>query len=124
MLPVVEEHTISYDLLAPGPCRILGYPRGNYRDGDPQCDDLVPFDIQARGDFDKVTAAVELSGVTVERIVRDRGGIYIQLKDNSWQYNWEYVYLPDNGAPPATSWPGEEWTHVRGDWWFHRAHDD
>ena len=44
--------------------------------------------------------------------------------DYSWQYNWEYVYLPDVDSPPPTRFPGEEWTHIRGDWWFHRAHDD
>jgi hypothetical protein len=40
------------------------------------------------------------------------------------QYNWAYLYLPDVGSPPATRWPDEEWTHILGDWWFHRAHDD
>jgi hypothetical protein len=123
VLPVVEELNLSYYILDP-PCRVLEYPRGDYRDGDPDCKDQVPFDAKARADFDEVTEAVERSGVTVERIFRHRGGIYIQLKDNSWQYNWEYVYRPDVGSPPATSWPGEEWTHIRGDWWFHRAHDD
>jgi hypothetical protein len=84
----------------------------------------VPFDAQARADFDHVTDAVERSGVAVERIFRDGGGIYVQLDDRSWRYNWEYVFLPDAGSPPATTWPGEEWTHIRGDWWLHQAHDD
>ena len=97
---------------------------GNYRDGDPECQDLVPFDAEARADFDQVTAAVEWSDVAVERIFRHGGGIYFPLEDNSWRYNWEYVYLPDVDLPPATQWPGEEWTHIRDDWWFHRAHDD
>jgi hypothetical protein len=124
LLPVVEKLELSYYLLDPGPCRILEYPRGDYRDGNPQCGDLVPFDAQARVDFDEVTAAVERSGVAVERIFRDHGGISIQLKDYSWQYNWEYAYLPGIGTPPTTTWPGEEWKHIRGEWWFHRAHDD
>jgi hypothetical protein len=123
VLPVVQDLALSYYLLEEGPCRVLEYPRGNYRDGSPECGDLVPFDAQARADFDAVTAAVERSGVAVERIFR-QGGIYVQLEDNSWQYNWEYVYRAGIPAPPATTFPGEEWTHIRGDWWYHRAHDD
>ena len=84
----------------------------------------MPFDAQARADFDRVTDAVERSGVAVERIFRYGGGIYVQLQDSSWQYNWEYVYLPDVDSPPATHFPARQWTHIRGDWWFHRAHDD
>jgi hypothetical protein len=84
----------------------------------------VPFDAQARADFDEVTDAIEGSGVAVERIVRHGSGIYIPLKDNSIQYNWEYVYLPDVASPPAGGSPGEEWTHIRGAWWFHRTRDD
>jgi hypothetical protein len=122
--PVVEELQLDYYLLERGPCRILEYPRGDYRDGAPECHDLVPFDAQARADFDRVTAAVERSGVAVERIYRYAGGIYVRVDDTSWQYNWEYVYLPDGASPPPTSWPEDRWTHVRGDWWFHRAHDD
>lgn len=125
LLPVVEELRVSYYLLHPGPCRVLEYFRGDYRDGDQEeCGDLVPFDTEVRADFDKVTDAVERSGVAVERIRRERGAIYIPLEDSSWQYNWEYAYLPDVDSPPATRWPEEEWTHIRGDWWFHRTHDD
>lgn len=130
VLPVVEELELFYYLLEPGSlfdpgeCRILEYPRGQYRDGDPKCRDLVPFDDQARMDFDAVTRAVERSGVSVERIFRSRGAIYIRLPDYSWQYNWAYVYLSDVDTPPPARFPGEEWTHIRGDWWFHRAHDD
>ncbi|MEN3616083.1 hypothetical protein AAH979_42260 [Plantactinospora sp. ZYX-F-223] len=124
VLPAVEELEVSYYLLEPGPCRILEYPRGNYRDGAPECQDLVPFDAEARADFGEVTDAVERSGVAVERIFREAGGIYVQIEEHSWRYNWEYVYLPDVGSPPATTGPGEEWTHIRDDWWFHRAQDD
>jgi hypothetical protein len=124
VLPVVEDLKLDYYLLEPGPCRILEYPRGNFRDGDPSCQDLVPFDAQARVDFDRVIDGVRRSGVPIERIFRHDGAIYIQLDDNSWQYNWQYVYLPDGGSPPATMWPEERWTHIRGDWWFHRDHDD
>lgn len=121
VVPVVERLALSYYLSDPG-CRVLEYPRGRYRDGNLECADLVPFDAQARADFDEVTEAVARSGVRVERIFR-QGGVYVQIEDDSWQYNWEYVYLPF-GSPPATSWPGEEWTHLRDDWWLHRAHDD
>jgi hypothetical protein len=125
VLPVVEELELSYYLLEPEPCHVLEYPRGDYRDGDPEeCGDLVPFDAQARADFDAVTEAVERSDVAVERIYRDRYGIHIPLEDYSWQYNWEYVYLTDTGSPPPTRLAGEEWTHIQGDWWFFRAHDD
>ncbi len=130
VLPVVEDLELSYYHLEPsypgrpGPCRILEYPRGNYRDGPPECDDLAPFDAEARADFDEVTVAVERSGVAVERIVRHGDGIYFPLEDNSWQYNWEYVYMQYVDSPPPTMSPAEEWTHIRGDWWFHRAHDD
>lgn len=124
VLPVVEDLDLSLYLLTIEPCRVLEYPRGNYRDGDPECRDLVPFDAQARTDFDKVTDAVERSGVAVERIVRDAAGTYVQLNDRSWQYNWEYAYLPGVGSPPMAGHPGEQWTHIRGDGWLHRTHDD
>jgi len=124
VLPVVEELELSLYLLTAGPCRILEYPRGDYRDGDPQCGDLVPFDPGARADFDKVTDAVERSGVAVERILRDGTGTYVQLIDHSWQYNWQYVYLSGVGSPPTTTHPSEQWTHIRDNWWLHRAHDD
>jgi hypothetical protein len=123
VLPVVQDLRISYYLLD-GPCRILEYPRGNFRDGDPSCRDLVPFDAQARADWDRMTTAVQRSGVRIDRVYRNEGIIYVQLPDSSWQYNWEYVYLPDGGSPPAATWPEDQWTHIHGDWWFHRAHDD
>jgi hypothetical protein len=95
---------------------------GPCRPGD---EELAPFDADAQADFDEVTDAVERSGVAVERILRHAGGIYIQLKDHSWQHNWQYVHLPDTGTPPATTGrPGEQWTHIRGDWWLHRTQDD
>jgi hypothetical protein len=85
VMPVVEE--LHVYLLHPGPCRVLEYDRGDYRDGDPEdCGDLVPFDAQARADFDRMTDAIERSGVAVERIRRDRGAIYIPLEDYSRQY--------------------------------------
>jgi hypothetical protein len=86
--------------------------------------DLVPFDAEARVDFDQLTDAIKRSGVPIERIFRHDGRVYIQLDDYSWQYNWAYVYMPDDSSPPATSHAGEEWTRIRGDWWFHRSHDD
>jgi hypothetical protein len=124
VLPVVEELDLSLYLLTSESCRILEYSRGNYRDGDPECQDLVPFDAQAREDFDTVTDAVERSGVAVERIVRDSVGTYVQLQDRSWRYNWEYAHLPGIGSPPTTGHPSEQWTHIRGNWWLHRTHDD
>jgi hypothetical protein len=122
VLPVVERLEVSYYLLEPGQCRIFRYARGSY--SDPECEEPKRFDAEAVADFDAVTDAVERSGVPVERIRREQGGIYIPLEDYSWQYNWEYVYLPDGGSPPETRFPGEEWTHIRGNWWFFRAHDD
>jgi hypothetical protein len=124
VLPVVEELKLSLYLLTSGPCRILEYPRGAYRDGDPQCGDLVPFDPGARADFDKVTDAVERSGVAVERILREDTRTSVQLIDHSWKYNWQYVYQPSAGQPPATTHSSEQWTHIRDNWWLHRVHDD
>jgi hypothetical protein len=124
VLPVVQRLDLSYYILREGPCHLLEYPRGDYVDGGPDCGDLARFDAQARADFDELTAAVERTGVTVERIYRHEGGVYVQLDDYSWQYNWAYVYLPDGASPPVSTWPEEEWTRVRGDWWFYRAHDD
>lgn len=60
----------------------------------------------------------------IDRIFRNEGLIYVQLPDSSWQYNWEYVFLPNGGSPPPVTWPEEQWTHIHGDWWFHRTHDD
>ncbi len=130
VLPMVERLELSYYILEPnrpldrGPCLVLEYSRGDYLDGDPECGDLVPFDSVARADFDELTAAVERTGVTVERIFRHEAGIYVQLEDNSWQFNYQYVYMRGVHIPPATNWPGEEWDADRGDWWFFRAHDD
>lgn len=102
----------------------MEYPYGNFCDGKADCQGLVPFDAKARSDFDEVTRAVERSGVELDRIYRNRGAIYFQFYDSSWQYDWFYVYLPDAGTPPAKVWPEEEWTHIRGNWWFYRGHDD
>lgn len=124
VLPVVEALGFSLYLLAPGPCRILDYRRGNYRDGGAACKEVVPFDAEARADFDRVTAAVERSGVVVERIVRQNGAVHVRVLDSSWQYNWAYVYGPDSKSPPKPTRPEEQWTHITGRWWFFREHDD
>jgi hypothetical protein len=125
LLPVVQELGLDYYLNHPGPCYVLEYSRGDYADGNPEeCRDLVPFDAQVWADYNRVTAAIERTGVAVERIYRQNGAIYIPIEDYSWQYNWVYVLLPGATSPPATNWPEEEWTHIRGDWWFFQAHDD
>jgi hypothetical protein len=85
---------------------------------------LSSFDAQAAADFDRVTEAVDRSGVAIERIRREIGGYYIQIKDSSWQYNWGYAYYPNVETPPGSPWPEERWTRIRGDWWFNRTHDD
>jgi hypothetical protein len=123
VVPVVERLQIDLYLSRPG-CRVFEYARGDYRDGDPDCQDLAPFDAPARADFAEVTAAVERSGVAVERITRYAGAIHVPLREVSWRYNWEYVHLPGATVAPATRSPGEQWTHIRGEWWFHRTHDD
>jgi hypothetical protein len=124
VVPVVERLQVTYYVLEPGQCRLLEYGRGHFADPG-NCADLVQFDAQASADFDEMTTAVERSGVSVERIRGYAAGIYVQLRDSSWQYNYEYVYLPNVENPPAINWPGEEqWTHIRGHWWFHRTHDD
>jgi hypothetical protein len=123
VVPVFERLDVSYYLLEPGQCRILKYSRGDFSDQN-NCEELTPFDAQARADFDELTAAVERSGLAVERIRNEFGGIYVQIKDSSWQYNWAYAYLPSVETPPPTTWPEERWTHIRGHWWFHRTHDD
>lgn len=113
---------LDYFLHAPGHCPGIEYGRGDF--GDPECTDLTPFDDQARADFERMTGAVERTGVAVERIMNFGQGLRVQLQDESWQYNWQYVYLPNASAPPPTNFPEEEWTHISGDWWFFRAHDD
>jgi hypothetical protein len=123
LIPVIERLGVSLYIPERG-CLVLEYTRGNYRDGEPDCQDLVPFDATARADFDAVTDAVERSGVAVERIYRDINGIHIRLDDYSWQYNYEYAYLPHVDTPPPTRFPGERWTLIHGDWWHFRAHDD
>jgi hypothetical protein len=124
VLPVVEALKVIFYLPEPGPCRILDYTRGNYRDGRLSCEDVVLFDAEARGDFDRMTAAIERSGVAVERILRLDGWVHVRVPDSSWQYNWAYVYGPDPASPPQATLPEEQWTHIRGRWWFHREHDD
>ncbi|BCB78004.1 hypothetical protein GCM10022251_36930 [Phytohabitans flavus] len=125
VLPVVQELQVAYYRLTPVPCRQLEYPRGSYGDGPPECGASLGFDAEARADFDEVTAAVERSGVAIIQIFRQaEGGIDIALKDDSWQHHWSYVYLPDASSPPPTIWPGEEWTHIRDDWWLYRVYAD
>jgi hypothetical protein len=123
VLPVVLRFQLSYYLDEPA-CDILEYSHGHYADPQSCSDGMTPFDAQARADFDEVTAAVDRAGVRIQRIGWDPDGIKIELPDNSWQYNYEYVYLPYTDTPPAIRWPEEQWTHIRGHWWFHRAHDD
>ncbi|MFC4040122.1 hypothetical protein ACFO1B_16965 [Dactylosporangium siamense] len=122
--PVVERLRIFY-LMASGPCHVLEYPHGIFRDGGRDCgDDPVPFDAQARADYAEVTRAVRRSGVAVERIYLNRGGTVVQIQDRSREYNWAYVYLPDRDSAPEQSRPDEQWTHVSGHWWFLREFDD
>ncbi|MDY7089195.1 MAG: hypothetical protein SYR96_29325 [Actinomycetota bacterium] len=78
---MIEELKLSFYLPDSKSCRIMDCSRVDYRDGDSQCGDLVPFDAQTRTDFDKVTNAVESSGLAVERIFRDGAGIHVQLTD-------------------------------------------
>ncbi|MFC7484736.1 hypothetical protein ACFQX7_38480 [Luedemannella flava] len=125
VLPLAQQLDLYFYLHSPQDCRVLEYPHGNYRDGDAVCgDDVAPFDARAATDYADLAAAIERSGVDVERVFRDRGGLYFQLEDFSLQYNYQYVYLPDGAAPPPNRFAVEEWTNVRGDWWFHRDHDD
>jgi hypothetical protein len=128
VLPVALELDLSYYHVDDVPCRILWYSRGHYQDpGECAGEAGVPqwslFDAEAVADFDRLTDAVERSGVAIERIQRDpdRGGLRFWLEDSSWQYNWMYVYMPE---VRATQFPGGEWTHIGGDWWFLRAQDD
>jgi hypothetical protein len=124
VLPVLDQLQVSSYLLdEAGRCRIFKYSRGNYSDQN-NCEEMTPFDAQAAADFDRVTRAVERSGIPVERMGRELGGYHIRVKDASWQYNWEYVYMPGVDSPPPINFPEERWTRIRGDWWFHRAHDD
>jgi hypothetical protein len=126
VLPPAERLELYLYLRSPQDCRVLEYPHGDFRDGGPECGaDMVPFDATAAADYAEMAAAIGRSGVDLERIFRDGGGLYFQLSDLSWQYNYQYVYLPDGAAPPPPSgFAGEEWTNIRGDWWFHRAYDD
>jgi hypothetical protein len=125
VLPVVEELNVSFYGPPSHGCRYLEYSRGGYQDGD-GCQEggNPPFDAQARADFDRLAAAVERSGVEVERIDRRQAGIHIQLQDTSWQYNWEYAYMPDGSRPPTTQRPEVQLTNIRGNWWFVREFDD
>jgi hypothetical protein len=123
VLPVLDRLGVSYYLREDRSCRIIQYSRGDFSDRD-NCEEMTPFDAQATADFNEVTKAVERSGVSVERIRCEYGGIVVPLKDSSWQYNWEYAYLPGVTVLPTSTWPEDQWTHIRGDWWFHRTHDD
>jgi hypothetical protein len=123
LLPVLDQLQVTYYLLDSESCRIMKYSRGDFSDQN-QCEEMAPFDDQATADFNKVTRAVERSGLPVERIGREYGGYYVRIKDSSWQYNWAYVQMPNVDVPPPRNFPEEEWTRIRGDWWFFRAHDD
>jgi hypothetical protein len=125
VVPVVEELNVSFYGPESHGCRYLEYSRGGYQDGDGcRADGNPPFDTQARIDFDRVAYAIERSGVVVERIDRSQAGIHIRLKDNSWQYDWEYAYMPDGGTPPTTGRQEVQLTNIRGTWWFVREFDD
>jgi hypothetical protein len=124
VLPVIEELNVSFYGPESHGCRFLEYARGAYQDGDSCRDGNPPFDAQARADFNRVSNAVERSGVAVERIDRSQGGIHIRLEDSSIEYNWEYAYMPDGGTPPTTGRPESQLTNIRGNWWFVREFDD
>jgi hypothetical protein len=125
LLPVLDQLQVTYYLDdEAGSCRIMKYSRGDFSDQS-HCEEMTPFDEQAAADFNRVRRAVERSGLPVERLGRELGGgYYVRLKDSSWQYNYQYVSLPGADAPPPKNFPEEEWTRIRGDWWFFRAHDD
>ncbi|MET7396864.1 hypothetical protein ABZS66_25615, partial [Dactylosporangium sp. NPDC005572] len=122
--PVVEELRVWY-WLRDGECRVLEYAHGTFYDGPPECGPgVIPFDAQARADFDRVEDAVKRSRIPIERIRTSAGVIYVQVPDSSWQYNYEYAYFYATDTPPQMRFPEERWTHITGKWWFHRAHDD
>ncbi len=117
-------------------CRGLTWSHGAFRDRNSDCsnpdDPELPFDAESEAAFARVSAAIEASGVDVDRI--DKGGwgpgTSFHLNDNSIQWNWYYSYDPSTTADEPEEIRTETplgtrmQVHVTGRWWFTVEPDD
>jgi hypothetical protein len=117
-------------------CRVFTWSHGAFRDRHPDCanpdDPEAPLDAASEAAFNRVSEAIEHSGVKVDRIEKGGWGpgMSFHLREDSWRWNWYYSYIPDTPAGTAkeirtdTSLGVRLQVHVSGGWWFTVEPDD
>jgi hypothetical protein len=82
--------------------------------------------------FNRISDAIEHSGVNIYRIGKGGWGpgMSLHLRDNSWEWNWYYSYIPGTAADATAEQRSETslgtrlQVHVGGNWWFTVEPDD
>lgn len=133
VLPVVDELDVRFYLDEGSSCNSILYPRGEFRDGDDSCgsptETYGPFDATVRSDFDRISAAIEASGVDAHRfdasVTADGVLTYASfpLEDSSIQWNWDYLYDPSNTVSKGQR-PNAPTYQINDNWWLVTAIDD
>lgn len=139
VLPVAEDLGLTFYLHHDGglgrpACDVFTWSHGAFRDRDPGCanpdDPELPFDAESDAAFTRVSDAIELAGVNVDRISKGGPGMSFHLRDHSIEWNWHYSYVPDTPADAPKEVRTEMrlgtrlQVHVTGDWWFTVEPDD
>lgn len=134
VLPVVDELDVRFYLDEGSTCNSILYPRGEFRDGDDSCgsptESYGPFDATVRGDFDRISAAIEASGVNAHRFdayVTGDGvltSIRFPLEDRSIEWNWVYLYDPSNTVSKDQRPKAPTYQQINDKWWLVTEIDD
>jgi hypothetical protein len=139
VLPVAEDLGLTFYLdddgtLGRPACDGFTWSHGAFRDRDPGCanpdDPELAFDAESDAAFARVSDAIELAGVHVDRIDKRGPATSFHLRDNSIEWNWYYSYVPGTSAGAQEEVRTELrlgprlQIHVTGDWWFTVEPDD
>ncbi|GAA1841069.1 hypothetical protein [Asanoa iriomotensis] len=140
VLPATTDLALTSYLYEPGgwgrsTCRVFTWSQGAFRDRAADCanpsDPEPALDGASEAAFDRVSDAIERSGVDVYRIEKGGWGpgTSFHLRDNSWKWNWYYSYIPGSSQDARevrtdTSLGVRLQVHVSGDWWFTVEPDD
>ncbi len=132
VLPVIDELDVSTYLDEGSMCRWLVHPRGDFREGGcaTSAERFSAFDDTARADFDRVTAAMRASGVDTHRFeasISSAGAVgdaRFWLEDSSIQWNWFYLYDPQDAITKNRHEGKPSYERISDGWWLMTEVDD